>query len=378
MYLASSWSREGCRVARRLTAMANERTRGRGASDNPTSRFALIELERDPEFFAGSFADEAGVRPRTQFWEDHSKTLISRNDSPDIPMEFTANPYRGCEHGCSYCYARPTHEYLGYSAGLDFETQILVKRRAPELLREHFRKRSWQPRMVALSGVTDPYQPVERRLELTRRCLEVFLEFRNPVQLITKNHLITRDLDLLAELARLQLVRVHLSMTTLDPELSRLMEPRASIPARRLLAIEKLARAGIPTTVMASPMIAGLNDHELPEILSQAARAGARAGGYIPLRLPGNVQAVFVAWLEEHFPLRKEKILSRIRDMREGKLNDSNFHTRFRGQGKAAEHLAQLFQLALRRSGLTQELPPLRIDLFRRPPQGRQQLDLFS
>lgn len=358
--------------------MAIENKRGRGASENPTSRFALIELERDPEFYSGSFADEAGIRPRTQFWEDRSRTLISRNDSPDIPMEFTANPYRGCEHGCSYCYARPTHEYLGYSAGLDFETQILVKRQAPELLREHFLKKSWQPRMVALSGVTDPYQPVERRLELTRRCLEVFLEFRNPVQLITKNHLVTRDLDLLAELARLQLVRVHLSMTTLDPELSRLMEPRASIPARRLLAIEKLAQAGVPTTVMASPMIAGLNDHELPEILAQAARAGARAAGYIPLRLPGNVQAVFVEWLEAHFPLRKEKILSRIRDMREGKLNDSNFHTRFRGQGKAAEHLAQLFQLALRRSGLTQELPPVRIDLFRRPPRQRQQLELFS
>lgn len=348
----------------------------RGAVSSPQPRFEALHIEPDPEYLEHARLEgEEGDR-RTRFWNDLSRSIVSNNQSPDVPMEFTANPYRGCEHGCSYCYARPTHEYLGFSAGKDFETQILVKREASQLLRQFFLKKSWQPRVIALSGVTDPYQPIERQLQLTRSCLKVFLEFGNPVQLITKNYLITRDLDLLRALAQEQLVRVHLSITTLDPRLSRLMEPRASIPQRRLKAIEALAAAGVPVTVMASPMILGLNDHELPEILLRASRAGASAAGYIPLRLPGQVAQVFSDWLEAHFPDRKEKVLNKIRELRGGELNDSRFHSRFRGQGPAAEHLAQLFQIGLRRAGLQQQLPPLRVDRFRRP-QGHQQMLLF-
>lgn len=347
----------------------------RGAGINPPDRFTRLELERDPEFYAGSFAEEADVEPRTRFWDDQSASLLSRNDSPDIPFEFSANPYRGCEHGCSYCYARPTHEYLGYSAGVDFESEILVKKEAPKLLRQQLMRPGWQPRVIALSGVTDPYQPVERRLRLTRGCLEVLLEFAHPVQVITKNYLITRDLDLLSQLAQRQLVRCHLSITTLDAALSRCMEPRASTPQNRLRAIEELAAVGVPVTVMASPMIPGLNDHELPNILLQAARAGARAAGYIPLRLPGNVAPVFLDWLERHFPERRRKVENKIRELRGGQLNQSDFHLRFRGQGPVAEHLAQLYQLGLKRSGLQPQLPPLRHDLFRRPRP--QQLELF-
>lgn len=347
--------------------------KGRGANQNPNHRFTTLEVERDPEFMEM----EEQIAPRTRFWDDHSRSFLSHNDSPDIPFDTSANPYRGCEHGCAYCYARPTHEYLGYSAGLDFETEILVKKAAPELLRRELEKKNWQPQIIALSGVTDPYQPVERRLQITRRCLKILLEFRNPVQVITKNHLITRDRDLLAELAQQDLVRAHLSITTLDPELCRRLEPRASIPARRLAAIESLAAVGVPVTVMASPIIPGLNDHELPEILRQAANAGARAAGYIPLRLPGNVAPVFLGWLEEHYPERLAKVEARIREMRGGKLNNSEFYERFEGRGKGAEHLRQLFQIGLRRSGLRQEIPQLRLDLFRRVDRGGQ-LELFS
>jgi DNA repair photolyase len=353
---------------------------GRGAPNNPSNRFLPIEFERDPDFYGGSFEEELGANPVTQFWDDRSQSVVSRNDSPDIPMEFTANPYRGCEHGCSYCYARPTHEYLGYSAGLDFETQILVKKQAPELLRRTFLKKSWQPKMIALSGVTDPYQPVEARLQVTRRCLEVFLEFGNPVQLITKNFLITRDLDLCAALAKQRLVRVNLSITSLDDQLTARMEPRASSPKRRLEAIRRLTEAGIPVKVMVSPVIPGLNDHEMPNILLAAAQAGATSAGYIPLRLPGNVESVFLSWLEQHYPERSQKILNRVRELRGGHLNDGRFHTRFTGEGKAAEHLGQLFQLGLKRAGLREQAAPLRVDAFRRPAReedGSGQLSLF-
>ena len=348
--------------------------KGRGAVSNPTHRFASIEVERDPEFVPDE--DHVPVGARTKFWDDQSRSIISRNDSPDIPFKASLNPYRGCEHGCSYCYARPTHEYLGHSAGLDFESQIFAKKHAPELLRRELSKKSWEPQVLALSGVTDCYQPIERKLEITRGCLEVLLEFGNPVRIITKNQLITRDRDLLARMAEKNLVHAHLSITTLDPELSRIMEPRAASPEIRLKTVEKLSQAGIPVTVMASPMIPGLNDHELPEILRRAAQAGARGGGYIPVRLPGAVAGVFVDWLENNFPLRKEKILSRICELRGGRLNDPNFHTRFTGVGKTADNLQRLYEMGMKRAGLAGDSLPLTLKHFRRP--GPRQMGLFD
>lgn len=345
----------------------------RGAVSNPSQRFASLEVERDPD----PFFDEEQLEARTRFWDDRSRSLLTENDSPDIPFEVSANPYRGCEHGCAYCYARPTHEYLGYSAGLDFETQIHVKQGAAELLREQMDKPGWKPRVVAISGVTDPYQPVERKLRVTRGILEVMLAYRNPVSLITKNYLITRDADLIGEMARLGLARATLSITTLNENMARIMEPRAATPERRLRAIEELTRAGIAVSVMAAPMIPGLTDHEIPEILRRAAEAGAVGAGFLPLRLPGNVAQVFVDWLEANFPDRKEKVLNKIRSMRGGKLNDSNFFSRFQGEGPVAQSMRQLYSLGLKRAGLAgrSALPPLRTDLFRRP--GPQQLQLF-
>lgn len=348
--------------------------KGRGSTINPTHRYSSFTVEADPDCFD---PEEAEVQPRTRFWDDHSQSILSSNDSPDIGFDRGLNAYRGCEHGCAYCYARPTHEYLGHSPGLDFETEIYVKRQAPELLRKELSKKSWKPQVIAISGVTDAYQPAERRLRLTRGCLEVLLEFRNPCQLITKNYLVTRDIDLLARLAELRLVRVNLSITSLDPELQRCMEPRASIPARRLKAVQLLSQAGIPVNVMIGPTIPGLNDHEIPQIVQAAAEAGAASAAYIPLRLPGAVKDVFSQWLEENYPLRKERVLNRIRELRGGKLNDSNFHSRFHGFGKAADHLERLFQVAMHRAGLKNELPPLRTDLFCGPKKEKEQLELF-
>ena len=345
--------------------------KGRGAVTNPTHRFASLEIEADPEV-------ERPDRIPTRYWDDQSRTIISRNDSPDIPFSASLNPYRGCEHGCAYCYARPTHEYLGYSAGLDFETQIFPKKHASELLRKELSKKSWTPQVLALSGVTDCYQPVERKLEITRRLLEILLEFGNPVRVITKNHLITRDVDILQKMAAKNLVHAHLSITTLDPELSRVMEPRGASPHMRLKAVHTLSQAGIPVAVMASPMVPGLNDHELPQILQKAAEAGARSGGYIPIRLPGAVAQVFVDWLEANFPDRKEKVLHRICELRGGRLNDPNFHTRFTGVGKAADNLHRLYQVGLKRSGLQQDLPELTLQHFSREAKKPEQLELFG
>jgi DNA repair photolyase len=274
------------------------------------------------------------------------------------------------------CFARPTHEYLGFSAGLDFESKILVKEDAPELLRRELASPRWKPQPLAISGVTDPYQPIERRLQLTRRCLQVLVEFRNPVVIITKNYLVTRDVDLLAELARYQAAKVLLSITTLDGQLARVMEPRASHPSRRLAALEALARAGVPTGVLVAPVIPGLNDHELPPIVAAAARAGARSAGYVPLRLPYGLASLFEQWLAQHFPARKDKILKRIRAMRGGKLNDPNFGSRMRGEGIFAEQIAALFALACRKAGLAGGGPPLSTAAFRVPSEA--QLSLFD
>ena len=348
---------------------------GRGSNHNPVNRFTQVELERDPEFYGGAFIDEWGKRAPTQFLRDTSRSIVSKNDSPDLPMEATLNPYRGCEHGCSYCYARPTHEYLGFSAGIDFETNILVKEDAPRLLREYLSRPKYQPTTISLSGVTDCYQPVERQLQLTRRCLEVMRDFRHPVGIVTKNFLITRDLDILSELARWNCAHVLLSITTLDAELARKMEPRAATPSRRLEAVKRLSDAGVPTSVMAAPVIPGLTDHELPSIVAAAAEHGALDVHAIPLRLPGAVVPVFTAWLEEHYPDRVDRVLNRVRSLRGGKLNDPNFHTRFRGEGHVADGIAQMLKISKRRAGLPKPFPPLSSEHFR--PPGPQQLDLF-
>jgi DNA repair photolyase len=314
--------------------------------------------------------------PGTQLLKDHTRTLITYNDSPDVGFDASINPYRGCEHGCIYCYARPTHEYLGYSAGLDFETKILVKGDAAQLLRQELMSGRWKPQVVAISGVTDPYQPVERKLELTRHCLEVFCEFRNPVAIVTKNYLVTRDLDYLSELAKYQAVAVFISVTTLDGELSRILEPRTSHPRRRLEAIEKLSPAGVPSGVMVAPVIPGLTDHEVPSVVAACADAGAQFAGYIPLRLPLTVAPLFQQWLTEHFPERKNKILNRIRSLRNGRLNDSRFVSRMRGHGCFARQIADLFAVACRKAGIIQKGPALSTAAFRRP--SGSQLPLFD
>jgi DNA repair photolyase len=274
------------------------------------------------------------------------------------------------------CYARPTHEYLGFSAGLDFETKILVKEDAPALLRRDLSAPRWRPQVLAMSSVTDPYQPVERRLELTRRCLEVLVEFRNPVVIITKNALVTRDLDLLRELAHHQAAAVFLSVTTLESDVSRLMEPRTSHPARRLAAMEALSQAGVPTGVLVAPVVPGLTDHELASIIEAAARAGARFAGYVPLRLPHAVAGLFEEWLTHHFPARKQKVLNRIRAMRGGKLNDPRFGSRMQGEGIFAQQIAAVFALACRKAGILGRGPHLSTAAFRRPSES--QLSLFE
>ena len=350
--------------------------RGRGAAGNPRNRFERLEYVRDDEFCdPDDFPDDAPA-PETVFLKDPSRSIISRNDSPDIGFDAGVNPYRGCEHGCVYCYARPTHEYLGYSAGLDFETKILVKEKAPALLRKALSSPGWNPRVVAMCGATDPYQPAERRLGITRGCLEVFLEFRNPVVIITKNRLVTRDVELLADLARSDAAAVCLSVTTLDARLSRNLEPRASLPQRRLEAMETLAAAGVPAGVLVAPVIPGLTDHELPSILSAAAGAGARFAGYTLLRLPYGVSSLFEDWLSRHFPDRKEKVLNRIRAMRGGRLNDPRFRSRMKGEGVFAEQIENLFSVACRKAGLSGGKPNLSTGAFRRP--AGTQLDLFG
>ncbi|MFQ5848527.1 MAG: PA0069 family radical SAM protein [Candidatus Methylomirabilales bacterium] len=343
--------------------------RGRGAAENPRNRFESLTYVRDPDETEGE--DPA---PATQFLKDPSRSLITYNESPDVGFEASVNAYRGCEHGCIYCYARPTHEYLGFSAGLDFETKILVKEDAPKLLRRELASPRWTPQVLAISGVTDPYQPVERHLQLTRRCLEVLAAFRNPVVIITKNELITRDLDLLRDLAHHSAAAVYLSVTTLEARLARTMEPRTSHPARRLAAIEALARAGVPTGVLVAPVIPGLTDHELPAIIHAAATAGARFAGYTLLRLPHAVAPLFEAWLVQHLPEGKDKVLNRIRTIRGGRLNDPRFGSRMKGEEIFAEQIADLFSLACRRAGLGERDLPLSTAAFRRPAPAQPSL----
>jgi DNA repair photolyase len=350
--------------------MSGNPVHGRGSAENPPNRFDRLHYEPDGEH------DPDGPAPSTQLLRDTSRSIIAYNDSPDVGFSASVNPYRGCEHGCAYCYARPTHEFLGFSAGLDFETRIVVKEDAPALLRQELTARSWQPQVLAMSGVTDPYQPAERRLRLTRRCLEVLVEFLNPVGIVTKNHLVTRDLDLLRELASHNAAAVFVSITSLDAELAGTLEPRASRPEGRLAALGELTAAGVPAGVFVAPVIPGLNDHEIPAILAAAARVGARYAGYVPLRLPLAVAPLFEHWLERHAPEKKERILGRVRELRGGRLNDPSFGSRMRGDGPLAQAIGDLFRLARQRAGLLSGGPELSTAAFRRP--GGQQRSLFD
>lgn len=350
--------------------MTPDPPRGRGADANPPNRFESLRVETDED----AWVDEDPRPLRTVFLKDDSKSVLSPNDAADLSFDYGLNPYRGCEHGCAYCYARTYHEYLGFSAGLDFESKIMVKPDAPDLLEKTLAAPGYKPGLISLSGVTDCYQPVERKLELTRRCLEVLSRFRNPVIVITKNALVARDIDHLGELARHKAVAVYLSITTLDPALARVLEPRASSPRLRLETLRRLADAGIPTGVSAAPMIPGLNDSEMPAILKAAADHGASFAAYSIVRLPGAVADVFTGWLERHQPLAKEKILGRIRATHGGALNQGTAVTRMRGSGQAAEQWKTLFHACCRRNQLNPGTPKMDTSMFRRIMPGQGEL----
>jgi len=341
--------------------------RGRGASWSPANRFEKLHVDlTDVDVVDVDLTQEDRPRPVTQYFRDGSRSIITRNNSPDVGFETSVNPYRGCEHGCIYCYARPTHEYLGFSAGLDFESKIIVKMNAAELLRAELGSPRWKPQTLVMSGVTDPYQPIEKKLRITRGCLEVLAKFRNPVAIITKNRLVTRDVDLLRELGSYNAIAVNISVTSLDPKLRRVLEPRTSIPSARLDAVSQLRRAGIPVGVMVAPIIPGLTDHEVPKILEACAEAGAQFAGYTIVRLPWAVAPLFEHWLDEHFPDRKEKVLGRIRHLRgNDRLNNSQWHTRMTGEGVFAEQIASLFEVGCRRAGIGAR-PKLSTAAFRR------------
>jgi DNA repair photolyase len=345
--------------------------RGRGAGVNPPNRFEKFAYEPEPE---GSESPESSCS--TQLWKETPRSIISYNESPDVGFDASLNPYRGCEHGCVYCYARPFHEYLGFSSGLDFETNIVVKHNAPDLLKKELASPRWTPQVLALGGVTDGYQPSERHLKITRACLEVLAEFGNPVAIITKNRLVTRDIDVLKELEGFRGAAVFVSVTTLDAEVARRMEPRASRPVRRLAAIETLASAGIPVGVLVAPVVPGLTDHELPGIIAAAADAGAQYAGWICLRLPHALKQIFEEWLDRNYPDRKKKVMNRIRALRRGKLYDNEFGSRMRGEGIFAEQTSALFRTACRKAGIDGRSPDLSTADFR-VPEGRQ-LRLFG
>jgi DNA repair photolyase len=354
--------------------------RGRGTVATPTNRFEKLHIEIDDgalEEIAAADPDFVRDRPKTVYLRDDSRSIISSNNSPDLGFDASLNPYRGCEHGCAYCYARPYHEYLGFNAGIDFETKIMVKEHAADLLEWELASASWEPKRLACSGVTDCYQPIERELKITRGCLEVLARFRNPVGIVTKNALVTRDLDHLAELASFNAAAVAISLTTLDPALAGRLEPRASRPEARLRALRELTDAGVPAGISLAPVIPGLNDHEIPAILEAAADHGARFASYTVLRLPLGVAAIFSGWLDRHASQAREKILGRVREMRGdgSRLNDSAFGTRFTGEGPVAEEIGNLFRVAAKRSRLDGGRIKLSTAHFRRLSPG--QLELF-
>ena len=349
-----------------------------GSRMNPPNRFDKTHSIPDYEHLEWDTEYLRDQQDRhIEYIADTTKSIISENNSPDIPFRFSLNPYRGCIHACSYCYARPSHEYLGYNAGLDFETKIVVKHDAPNLFREFLAKPSWNPETITFSGVTDCYQPAERKFRLTRGCLDVALECRQPVSIVTKNALVLRDIEILKDLAEHNLVHLFVSVTTLDLQLARDMEPRTSIPSARLRAIELLADAGIPVGVMVAPVIPGLNDSEVPRVLEAAKRAGAMTAGYILLRLPSTVEPVFLEWLERTQPLKSERILGRVRQTRGGKLNRSAWGERMAGTGEMADQIKQMFRLFKQKYELDGKLPAQDCSQFRPPTPSSGQRRLF-
>jgi DNA repair photolyase len=352
--------------------------KGRGAAVQPANPFLPVQVETDFEHVAddAEYLAQLG-RPPTEYYPDESQSIVSENDSPDVGFRYSVNPYRGCSHGCAYCYARPYHEYLGLSAGLDFETKVFVKYRAADLLRDFLARPGWRPETIAFSGVTDCYQPAEREFRLTRGCLEVAAECQQPIGIITKNALVTRDIDLLQRLAEHNAVRVSLSITTLDSQLARLMEPRTSSPDARLRALRELHAAGIPTNVMVAPIIPGLNDSEIPAILTAAREAGAQWAGYVLLKLPGSVKEVFNDWLRRTYPDRADRVESLIRSTRAGRLSDSQFGRRQVGTGHIAELIADTFELWTKKLGFNQQHGALNADDFTPPQCSSGQRRLF-
>ena len=360
--------------AGRLTALASQ-SRGRGAKLNISGRFEALSRS----LFDDGWAGLEDLPPfRTQVFEESPKTIITRNESPDISFDRSINPYRGCEHGCSYCYARPAHAFMGLSPGLDFESKLFAKANAPELLRAELLATSSSHRTIALGANTDCYQPIERERRIRRRILEVLAEFNHPVGIVTKSALVTRDIDILAPMAAKGLVKVALSVTTLDHKLSRAMEPRAATPMKRLEAIEKLSAAGIPAVVMVAPIIPAVNDSEIEAILKAAYAAGAREAGYVMLRLPLEVRDVFKDWLEAALPDRAARVMSLVKSVRDGKEYDSTFGRRQTGTGPYAWAIGRRFELACQRLGFNRSRLKLSVDHFKRPPQPGEQLTLFE
>jgi DNA repair photolyase len=350
--------------------------KGRGATLNPEGRFEKGLREAFDDGWDTPVEDEPG-RPKTIVTAERVKSIISRNESPDIPFTCSINPYRGCEHGCIYCYARPSHAYLNLSPGLDFETRLFAKVNAAEKLREELAKPGYECSTITIGANTDPYQPAEREWRITRSILEVAAECNQPVGIITKNAMVERDLDILAPMGRKGLASVFVSVTTLDHDLARRMEPRASAPARRIEAIGELARAGVPVGVMVAPVVPLLTDSATEQILEAAAAAGAKSAGYVLMRLPYEVKDLFKDWLMHHYPLKAEHVMSRVRQMRDGKDNDPNFGSRMRGRGEFADLLAQRFDKACKSLGLNEHRRKLDISQFKRPRLDGQ-MDLFG
>jgi DNA repair photolyase len=349
----------------------NEYTKGRGAQFNPANKFATEQYVRD---FSEGIDDWERNIPKTDYIPEEAKGVVNKVDSPDVPMLWSVNPYQGCEHGCIYCYARPTHEYLGYSAGTDFESKIIVKHNAAQLLKETFEKASWQPNTISLSGNTDCYQPAERKFKLTREILKTCLEYRNPVGIITKNALILRDLDILQELQKLNLIKVYTSITSTNEKLRLQLEPRTSTYSDRFKVLEILSQHDIPTGIMNAPIIPGLNDADMHDVLKQAKDAGARWAGYTLVRLNGAVQEIFKDWLEKTFPDRANKILNFIADTHGGQLNDSRTKTRMSGEGEMAAIIEQQFKLFQKKFNYQKDSLELNTNHFVRKSSGQMRL----
>ncbi|GAA0891849.1 PA0069 family radical SAM protein [Fulvivirga kasyanovii] len=344
--------------------MEAEYHKGRGAQIKTSNPF--LKQEYVTEHIEGIDEEMIGEKIPTQIFYENPKKIVNKVDSPDVRMYYSLNPYQGCEHGCIYCYARKTHEYWGYNAGLDFETKIIVKKNAPELLEKHLLQRSWKPQPIMLSGNTDCYQPIERKLGITRRLLEVFLKYRHPVGIITKNVTVLRDLDILEPLAKERLVHVVLSITSLDEKLRSVLEPRTASAHKKLKAIEELSKAGIPVTIMNAPIIPGLNHHEIPKVIKAAAEHGALGAGYTIVRLNGYIGEVFEDWLRKNFPDRFDKVWNQISEVHGGHVNDSQFGRRMRGEGNIADIIAQLFNSSRSRYMAGREIPPFDLTKFRK------------